>query len=41
MPNFEAVAAWHADKAMQAYLSGDLDLYCHHIAIADRLRRTA
>jgi hypothetical protein len=30
-------ASYHADKAVAAYLSGDMDLYCRHIAIADRL----
>lgn len=31
------VADYHATKAMAAYISGDMDIYCHHIAIADRL----
>ena len=36
-----AIADWHATKACAAYLSGDIELYCHHIAICDRLRRAA
>jgi hypothetical protein len=31
------VADYHATKAVEAYLSGDMDRYCYHIAIADRL----
>lgn len=30
-------ASYHAGKACAAHLSGDMDLYCRHIAIADRL----
>lgn len=36
-----AIADWHATKACAAYLSGDLDEYCRHIAICDALRRKA
>lgn len=32
------VANYHADKACAAYLSGDMDGWCRHIAIADRIR---
>ena len=38
MHRYLSVASWHADKAIAAYLSGDLDLYCKHIAISDRMR---
>ncbi|BBB99365.1 hypothetical protein [Bradyrhizobium elkanii] len=36
-----AVAAWHADKAIAAYLSGEFDIYTRHISICDDLRRRA
>jgi hypothetical protein len=41
MGNLFAVAAWHADKACQAYLSGEFDIFTRHIVICDRLRRRA
>lgn len=31
------VGDYHGEKAAAAYLSGDIDLYCRHVAIADRL----
>jgi hypothetical protein len=31
------VGDYHGEKAAAAYLSGDLDLYCRHITLADRL----
>jgi len=39
--DLHAIADWHATKACAAYLSGDLDEYCRHIAICDALRRKA
>lgn len=33
----ENAANYHGEKAADAYRSGDMDLYCRHIAIADRL----
>ena len=36
-----AVADWHATKAIAAYLSGDEAAYCRHILICDALRRKA
>lgn len=30
-------ANYHGEKAVDAYRSGDEDLYCRHIAIAGRL----
>lgn len=41
MGNLFAVAAWHADKAIQAYHANDMDAYTRHIFICDRLRRQA
>lgn len=40
-PSLFAVSDWHADKAVTAYLSGDLDAYTRHISICDYLRRRA
>ncbi len=37
----EAVANWHADHAIAAYKSGELDAYARHIKICDQLRRQA
>ena len=36
-----AVANWHADKAITAYLAGDFDTYTRHIGICDSIRRSA
>ena len=36
-----AIADWDSTKACAAYLSGDIDEYCRHIAICDALRRKA
>lgn len=37
--DLQAVATWHADKAVAHYYKGEMDDYCRHIVIADRLRR--
>lgn len=34
-------ANYHGEKAVAAYLSGDMDLFCRHAAIADRLWASA
>ena len=36
----QAIAQWHADKAVAAYIAGDQAAYIRHIMIAKRLWAT-
>jgi hypothetical protein len=38
-PQMRAIAQWHRDKAIHAWLAGKWDIYTRHIRIADSFAR--